>query len=215
MSIQPGVPLAAAILFEADQPGADTPQIPGPDPGPDPALPELPPFPPPSIPPLPLFKPCNLGFKDGCYAVTFHPTGALRPLVGTLRIDRGAPEAGPDGVIVSGDLYQGAPPWVVVNPGTTRAPDTGQEAATGSVAATVSRADLPFELLPLRRIPIYPRHRYHSYLSGTRLVVPVFTIGHRPCQVTIDADQFNYTQPPAGRSKGPSRHRRVAACASS
>ena len=95
MSIQPGVPLAAAILFEADQPGADTPQIPGPDPGPDPALPELPPFPPPSIPPLPLFKPCNLGFKDGCYAVTFHPTGALRPLVGTLRIDRVFSEAGP------------------------------------------------------------------------------------------------------------------------
>lgn len=196
MSIQPGVPLAAPISFEADQPSADTPQVPGPDPGP--ALPELAP---PPLPPIPPYKPCNLGFKDGCYAVTFRPTGSLRPFVGTLRVDRRAPEAGPDGVIVSGDLYLGAPPWVV-DPGPTRAPDTDQDVAPGSVAAALSRGDQPFELLPLRRIPIYPRIRYHSYLSGTRLLVPAFTIGHRPCQVTIDVDQFNYSQPPAGSFEG-------------
>ena len=118
--------------------------------------------------------------------------GSLRPLVGTLRIDRGAPEAGPDGVIVSGDLYLGAPPWVV-HPDAT--------ATAGSVAATVSRGDPPFELLPIQRIPIYPRNRYHSYLSGTRLFVPAFTIGNRPCQVTIDVDQYDYTSRPPGRSK--------------
>jgi hypothetical protein len=43
---------------------------------------------------------------------------------------------------------------------------------------------------------------YHSYLAGTRLSVPSFTIGHLPCKVTIDAEQFDYTQPGAGFHKG-------------
>ena len=181
---QPGVPVAAPIAFDTQEPEGDTPQIPGPDPAP-----EFPRSRAPAPALRPPFKPCNLGFRDGCYAVTFRPKGSLRPLVGTLRIDRGAPEAGPDGVIVSGDLYLGAPPWVV-HPDAT--------ATAGSVAATLSRGDPPFELLPIQRIPIYPRNRYHSYLSGTRLFVPAFTIGNRPCQVTIDVDQYDYTQPPAG-----------------
>ncbi|MFG1817816.1 hypothetical protein ACGFIF_28930 [Kribbella sp. NPDC049174] len=190
-AVQPGVPVAAPIAVDTQQPEGDTPQVPSPDPA-SPDLPSLP-VPQPPHPPIPPFKPCNLGFRDGCYAVTFRPKGALRPLVGTLRIDRGAPEAGPDGVIVSGDLYLGAPPWVVH-------PDAAPSA--GSVAATLSRGDPPFELLPIQRIPIYPRNRYHSYLSGTRLVVPAFTIGNRPCQVTIDVDQYDYTQPPAGSFEG-------------
>jgi hypothetical protein len=200
-AVQPGVPVATPIAFDDQQPDADTPQLPGPDPAP----PELPsfPVPQPPFPPPPPFKPCNLGFWDGCYAVTFRPTGSLRPLVGTLRIDRGAPQAGPDGVIVSGDLYLGAPPWVV-HPDATHGSDSGQEAASasGSVAATLSRGGPPVELQPVQRIPVYPRHRYHSYLSGTRLVVPAFTIGNRPCQVTIDVDQYDYTQPPAGSYEG-------------
>jgi hypothetical protein len=43
---------------------------------------------------------------------------------------------------------------------------------------------------------------YHSYLSGTRLSVPLFTIGHAACKVTIDAEQFDYTQPATGFFKG-------------
>jgi hypothetical protein len=190
----PGVPLALPIAFESEQPDADAPPtdsplqppVPGPDPGPFP----------PVGPPIAV-KPCNLGFKDGCYAVTFKPKGSARPLVGTLRVDRGAPDAGPDGVIVSGDLYTGAPPWVVqsdVSP--------GSDQGGGSVAASLSRGGLPVELLPVRKIPIYPRHRYHSYLSGTRLSAPAFTIGNRPCQLTIDVDQFDYTQPSAGSHEG-------------
>ncbi|MEV0283172.1 hypothetical protein AB0H36_03535 [Kribbella sp. NPDC050820] len=183
----PGVPLAVPIAFESEQPGSDAPPIPGPDPGP---------FPPSGPPELPPVKPCNLGFKDGCYAVTFKPKGVVRPLVGTLRVDRGAPDAGPDGVIVSGDLYTGTPPWVVQP---EASPAAGQ---SGSVAASLSRGGLPFELLPVRRIPIHPRHRYDSYLSGTRLSVPAFTLGNRPCQVTIDVDQFDYTHPAAGSFEG-------------
>ncbi|MGW1344356.1 hypothetical protein ACWCOV_25180 [Kribbella sp. NPDC002412] len=185
----PGVPLAVPIAFESEQPDPDAPPIPGPDPGP------FPPSGPPELPPIAV-KPCNLGFKDGCYAVTFKPKGPARPLVGTLRVDRGAPDAGPDGVIVSGDLYTGAPPWVV-QPVANPAPGQG-----GSVAASLSRGGLPFELLPVRRIPIHPRHRYHSYLSGTRLSAPAFTLGNRPCRLTIDVDQFDYTHPAAGSHEG-------------
>jgi hypothetical protein len=214
------IPVAAPINVEGQPTDVDEPLIPGADPAPippsippGPGLPPVPtpPFPP--IPPFPQIKWCNLGFRDGCYAVTVRPTGSLRSLVGTLRVDRGAPGAGPDGVIVSGDLYRGLLPWPV-HPGLPMAarstdPDVASgdsdagdaSAQPGSVAAAVSSAALPIPL-PLRRIPIYPRSRYHSYLKGTRLSAPLFTFGSRPCQVVIDADQFDYTQPTVGSHQG-------------
>ena len=122
-------------------------------------------------------------------------------------MDRQAPDAGPDGLIVSGDLYnQRLFPFPPIGPIGPVFPvgDSGDSGdappIVGSVAAAASRA-LP--IFPLRRrIPIFPRNRYSSYLRGTRLSAPAFTIGTRPCQVTIDLEQFDYTQPAAGSFKG-------------
>ncbi|WP_405957275.1 hypothetical protein [Streptomyces phaeochromogenes] len=158
-------------------------------------------------------KPCHLDFRDGCYQVTIRPNMvAFRNTVGTLRVDRAAPAAGPDGVIISGDLYRQPPP--VVHP---VASDRGAASLVGaeisqddqvipgtpgeSVAAAASRASVPSPF-PRPRIPIFPRGRYRSYLKGTRLVVPQFAMPGRPCRVTLDVDEFDYTQPVAGSFQG-------------
>lgn len=224
-----GVPLARPIATDAyddadlSMPGPMPGPIPGLPPIPDPPfpgpIPELPPFPPkwPPVPPFPPIRRCALDFRDGCYEVTIRRNRSLWPQVGTLRVDRQAPDAGPDGVIVSGDLYhQRLWPWPPIGPIgpvlPAKATGDGGDAAgagdagdapspAGSVAvAAASRA----VLFPWwrRRIPIFPRSRYHSYLQGTRLSAPIFTIGTRPCQVTLDFDQFDYTHPAAGSFKG-------------
>lgn len=78
---------------------------------------------------------------------------------------------------------------------------TAAGAPGASPAATASRTDLPFPLL-LPRIPVFPRDQYRSYLRGPRLVVPKFTPLNTPCQVTIDVDEFDYTQPSPGSFQG-------------
>jgi hypothetical protein len=52
------------------------------------------------------------------------------------------------------------------------------------------------------RIPIFPRSRYHSYLKVTSVSAPIVASPSLPCVLTIVAEQFNYTQPPAGQFKG-------------
>jgi hypothetical protein len=210
VAIEPsGVPLARPIVTDAYD-GSDLP-LPGPIPDPPTPVPSIPgaaptfpPFPP--FPPIPPIRPCRLDFRDGCYEVTIRRTHSLWPQVGTLRVDRQAPDAGPDGLIVSGDLYnQRLFPWPPIGPLSPVLADPGdhQDAppVAGSVAAAASRITL-FPPWRRRRIPIFPRSRYHSYLNCTRLSVPRFTIGTRPCQVTIDLEQFDYTHPPTGSFKG-------------
>lgn len=231
-----GVPLARPITTDAYDdadlspvggplPGPMPGPIPGPTPGlpplPDPPfpdpIPELPPFPPfpPKWPPYPQIKLCRLDFRDGCYEVTIRRNRSLWPQVGTLRVDRQAPDAGPDGVIVSGDLYnQRLWPWPggTIGPVVTEVKGTGDAGDEGgdtgdipspltSVAVAAASRGVLFPWWR-RRIPIFPRNRYHSYLQGTRLSAPFFTIGTRPCQVTLDFDQFDYTHPAAGSFKG-------------
>jgi hypothetical protein len=209
-TIRPEFPLARAIVPDDGAPAAGSgdadfpPQLP---PG---FPPQLPPGFPPQLPPIPPIKRCQLDFRDGCYALTLQPTGAARPWVGTLRVDRGAPASGSDNLIVSGDLYRSAVP-VIGGDDPASFVSRGSSGSEGSVvpegsnvsaaAAAASSPIGPFP--PFRpRIPIYPRNLYHSYLSGTRLSVPLFTIGHAACKVTIDAEQFDYTQPAAGFFKG-------------
>ncbi|BBC38985.1 hypothetical protein SGFS_102790 [Streptomyces graminofaciens] len=194
-----GIPVAAPILVEDASAGAQ-----GDDQGAAGAQSGLP------VPvPLPRLRPCRIDFRNGCYQVTIRPNQPSLPsTVGTLRVDRGAPAAGEDGVIVSGDLYR-LPQSVVAGPEDAALAGAmpGQDEAAGSgargesVAAAASRAGaLPPLLRP--RIPIFPRDRYQSYLKGTRLAVPIFELPGRRCQVTIDLDEFDYTQPPAGQFKG-------------
>jgi hypothetical protein len=192
--------------------------------------------------PIPPFKFCRLDFRDGCYAMTFRPAGIfLRTFRGTLRVDRAAPDGGPDRIIVSGDLYKESlvidPMTLVVAggassptpaPGTTRdraahanisgASDAATEtvapsgtraasttaAAPVSLAAAVSRSEAPVLPLPslVPQIPIFARARYHSYLRVTSVSAPIIVPAHVPCQVTLLAEEFLYTQPPAGQHKG-------------
>jgi hypothetical protein len=197
--VPPGVPLASPIDLTPD---AEEPSL-GPGvPLPGPGL------------PIPPFKLCRLDFRDGCYEITHRPTGSLVSLQGTLRVDRAAPDAGPDKIIVSGDLYTKPvvidPPFPVPPP--TPAPlPTGDapavRAATStllSVAAAVSRIEGPTIPVPILRprIPIFPRARYHSYLKVTSVSAPVLVPPSATCQVTLVAEQYSYTQPPAGQHKG-------------
>ena len=177
-----------------------------------PAFPELPWIP--EIPIFPKLEFCNLGFLDGCYSLSIRRTGSLWSQVGTIRVDRGAPDAGPDGLIVSGDVYNDPPPWFgklvttlsesVVHFARPVPPDASDAADADPPASAAARASLIGGVLfPWRpRIPIFPRHRYHSYLKGTRLSAPIFTFGHGKCQVTLDFEQFDYTHPPAGSHQG-------------
>ncbi|MEU1372124.1 hypothetical protein ABZ442_00490 [Streptomyces triculaminicus] len=196
-----GAPVAAPITVENELPGPPGAHGVNAD---DPATPPLPP-----IPPL---LPCRLDFRDGCYQVTIRPSlASLQSTVGTLRVDRAAPSAGPDGVIVSGDLYRQPPtvanplaggPGAASPPGAVLDQDSPviPGAAGESAAAAASRGDTSFPLL--RQVPVFPRDRYRSYLKGTRLVVPRVTVPGRPCTVTVDVDEFDYTQPSAGSFQG-------------
>ena len=50
-------------------------------------------------------------------------------------------------------------------------------------------------------IPIYPRNRYYSYLKVTKIQRPPI-ISTGPCQLTLTAQEYVYTQPPAGSFDG-------------
>src|SRR5262245_3048468 len=119
--------------------------------------------------------PCRLDFREGCYQINFRPTASLVTFEGTLRVDRSAPDGGPDHLIVSGDLYSRLP---VIGPISPASPapvgDADEVEGEGnlpavslpmSVAGALSTADSPLVPVPIHRptIPIFPRARYHSY----------------------------------------------------
>ncbi|MHC2619949.1 hypothetical protein ACVIW2_001981 [Bradyrhizobium huanghuaihaiense] len=170
--------------------------------------------------PIPPFRLCRLDFREGCYQINFRPTASLVSFEGTLRVDRSAPDGGADHLIVSGDLYSRLPvikppipplppiPTIPIPP----VPPVGNKdedeaaAASGltSLAGSLSAVDEPVIPSPILRprIPIFPRARYHSYLRVTSVSAPVAVPVPKKCELTIVAEQFNYTQPPAGQFKG-------------
>src|SRR5262245_26307012 len=90
--VPPAVPLAGSIHVGAESEGAGDQAPTGPAPTP--------------ISPIPPLKLCHLDFRDGCYVITHRPSPGILSFEGTLRVDRAAPDAGPDHIIVSGDLYR-------------------------------------------------------------------------------------------------------------
>jgi hypothetical protein len=69
---------------------------------------------------------------------------------------------------------------------------------TSAAAATINPQIL---FPPPLDIPIYPRNRYYSYLKVTNIQrPPLLTFG--PCQLTLTAQEYVYTQPPAGSFNG-------------
>ena len=128
-SVPPAVPLAASIHGGIETQGPDD-QGAALTPTPVPILP---------IPPL---KPCRLDFRDGCYVITHRPTPGLLRFEGTLRVDRAAPDGGPDNIIVSGDLYRAPlviqPLPVPVGPALPVGDEADEEAASGARAPSLS-----------------------------------------------------------------------------
>ena len=193
-TMTPLVPLSRQVRLGEDGAEDQTP-------GPGPLLPA-----PVTIPP---FIPCKLDFREGCYQVNFKPTGSLVTFEGTLRVDRSAPDGGPDQLIVSGDLYTRLP---VIGPirQTPGGPGDVNEAGepigamSMSVAGALSTVDAAIVPHPILKpmIPIFARTRYHSYLKVTSVSAPVLVPSPLKCVLTIIAEQFNYTQPPAGQFKG-------------
>ncbi|AJA63783.1 hypothetical protein ABIF44_000351 [Bradyrhizobium japonicum] len=190
-AMKPQVPLSRQISF-SDEESGDQPAATG-----------LQPFPP--------FRLCRLDFREGCYQINFRPTAGFVTFEGTLRVDRSAPDGGADHLIVSGDLYSRRPvigPIPPVGPVVPVGDADGDEAAAESgltsLAGSLSALDEPLIPFPIRRprIPIFPRARYHSYLRVTSVSAPVAVPLPKKCELTIVAEQFNYTQPPAGQFKG-------------
>jgi hypothetical protein len=190
--MKPLVPLSRQIPISDEGTGDQPP--PGTQPGPQPA-------------PL---RPCRLDFREGCYQINFKPTASLVTFEGTLRVDRSAPDGGADNLIVSGDLYSRRLVIGPVTPAPPAAPPDADEdgaptaSAPLSMAAALSAVDAPVVPLPILRpgIPIFARARYHSYLKVTSVTAPVLVPPFAKCELTIVAEQFNYTQPPAGQFQG-------------
>ncbi|HET9537741.1 MAG TPA: hypothetical protein VFP43_20750 [Mesorhizobium sp.] len=164
----------------------------------------------PPSPGLQASTPCRLDFREGCYQITFRPTAGFVTFEGTLRVDRSAPDGGADHLIVSGDLYSRRPvigPIAPVRPAAPADADEGGAPVASepmSVAGALCAVDEPLvpHAILKPRIPIFARARYHSYLRVTSVSAPVLVAGHAQCKLTIVAEQFNYTQPPAGQFKG-------------
>lgn len=204
------VPMAEAITIDDGTPGGTVALTPNPEgPGTPPTLPTLPQGTIPQLPQLPQLpgpqltfpKYCNLSLPGGCYRLSFRPKASFLEYRGTLRVDRTG--AAP---VVSGDLYRFLllPPVITEGVLTTATlasgdhPDTPPSGAIGSI----SEAQLAGVSLFTRSlgIPIYPRNKYHSYLKGTALSVPIFSFG--TCAVSITMQEYVYTQPPTGQFNG-------------
>lgn len=195
----PEIPIAGPLETVGLTPDPEGPPIAGPPipwPGGEiPNISEFPVFERPKIPEWPIRR-CKQNFPNGCWMLTLTPSTFGRELIGTLRVDRGAPGSGPDGLIVSGDLYRRP---LVLDPKVFGTEITG--IATKATSAIEAIKGSRLEWFRKRRIPIYPRNQYHSYLKGIRLSVPTITFGSG-CSVTIDVEQFDYTHPPAGQFQG-------------
>ena len=138
---------------------------------------------------------CVADLPDGCYRLTVRPDGESATYSGTLRVDSA------DGsTTASGDLYRFS----------NRGFGGIFETSTGTVASAHLRASAvgPLgrfgSLAPLRRlgIPIYPRNRYHSYLKVTAVRRISFGSPRGRCPLRITAEEYRYTQPPAGSFNG-------------
>jgi hypothetical protein len=178
------VPIAEVV--SADSEVGDAPPV------------SIPPVLQPTIPGFPPFKFCPTDLKQGCYKITFRPTGltVLTPYyVGTLRVENVS-----GGKTISADLYKFRsiifdPPIVVgpLIPIPIPHPDPGPLGPIGPVLGPVHDNTGDGE-----NIPIYARNKYYSYLKGTGYSRPQITT--TVCTITVTAQEFVYTQPASGFS---------------
>ncbi|MEP7055813.1 MAG: hypothetical protein ABI912_11245 [Actinomycetota bacterium] len=140
---------------------------------------------------------CSVSLPQGCYALTVRPNNELAEYRGTLRVDT---EDGP--LTASGDLYRYSRFFGELT--------TGELATTATIARTnfaglAGIAGLAHQAHSRYRrstIPIYPINRYHSYLKVTSVRLWSFVPRGSTCTAAITAEQYLYTQPPAGSFDG-------------
>jgi hypothetical protein len=143
------------------------------------------------FPPSPPMRFCRTSLKQGCYTLSFVPSGTSifgTRYRGTLRVEQVA-----NGIRFSGDLYRYRLLDVVLpepQPPVLRQPQLlGERAAPSDEAADTGGV-----------IPSYSRRSYHSYLRGTgaQLVSVVPADWPRPCTFSLDVEEFAYNQPATG-----------------
>jgi len=200
----PFVPMAEAIGGTAEVAGEFVPDPEGP-------IPTLPQIPIPELPERPIPWPggelphvCRINLRPGCYRIAFTPKRSRTIFYGTMRVD----DAGGK-TTISGDLYRYLRfPWnVTVEQATavatarrTMAERIGALSLStiGPISTEIGSSILGALAL---NIPIYPRNRYYSYLKVTNIQRPPL-LTHGPCQLTLTAQEYVYTQPPAGSFDG-------------
>ena len=152
---------------------------------PNPEGPELPPGLPGGIPgfpgvpsPIPFPGPfphyCGLSLPQGCYQLSITTTSlSSQFLFRNFKLGSLRVQHSGTGYVISGDTYR------------------------------YSFFDLFQGNIPSfgpTEIPVYPRSRYGSYLKATSVNVPTFSFG--TCRITLNLDEYDYKQPPAGSFDG-------------
>lgn len=146
---------------------------------------------------------CRISLREGCYRIAFLPKASRVAFYGTMRVDYAGGKT-----TISGDLYRYFQlPHVSTQVGaaisTARRRLSERVGAISTSALGVMHPPVGPATLGHRpwNIPIYPRNRYYSYLKVTNVQrPPLFTYG--PCQLTLTAQEYVYTQPPAGSFNG-------------
>jgi hypothetical protein len=145
------------------------------------------------LPPL-----CFINLKEGCYRITYNPSG-FNVYRGTMRVDKAGGTT-----TISGDLYRFLDLIVAATTATT-ATATVKGKTSAAVTATASLATplSAISIFPIfQNIPIYPRNKYYSYLKVTNIQTgPIFSPPSQ-CKLTLTAQEYVYTQPPAGQFNG-------------
>lgn len=146
-----------------------------------------------TLQPFPL---CIINLKEGCYRITYRPPG-FNTFNGTMRVDKSGGKT-----TISGDLYRFLnlifPPFVTA---TSVLKPKVSSAATATATASLATPLSSISIFPIfLDIPIYPRNKYYSYLKVTKVETsPVFS---PVCNLTLTAQEYVYTQPPAGSFNG-------------
>lgn len=183
------VPLAQPIPAPVVDPGAFIPDPEGPGTLPGLSLSHAIPRP----YPWPGLHFCPDKLTPGCYRIQFQPKFGFTTFKGTMRVDTHGGTT-----TISGDLYRyfnfpfPFPPIIREKISADRTPIEG----------AIVELNPAMVFYPLAYdIPIYPRDRYYSYLRVTSIQrPPVLSTG--PCQLTLTAQEYVYTQPPAGSFNG-------------
>lgn len=139
---------------------------------------------------------CVVPLPQGCYQLTVRPNNEFADYRGTLRVDT---EDGP--LTASGDLYRYLRPFGGLTHGEL-VPSATTIASSFAGTAASGLLDLVHGRHRKQTIPIYPINRYHSYLKVTGVHLWSFMPKGGTCTGTITAEQYLYTQPPAGSFDG-------------